>query len=103
MALIDDVMKLTGGTVTEEKATIYLSQSESIIMNRLYPYGYDDGKEFPARYNALKVRIAVYLIDKEGAEGEKSHSEGGITRTYSDSDVPSSMLEEIVPKAKVMI
>lgn len=102
MALVDDVMTLTDGKTTEAKATIYLNQAKSAIMNHLYPYGTDDDTEMPSRYENLQLRIAVYLIDKEGAEGETTHSEGGVSRGYSDADIPKSMLSEIVPMVKVL-
>ena len=36
-----------------------------------------------------------------GAEGEKSHSENGISRTYENAELPDSLLREITPIAGV--
>ena len=48
-----------------------------------------------------QVEIAVYLMNKRGAEGESAHSENGVSRTYENGDVPASMLRGIVPMVGV--
>ena len=35
-----------------------------------------------------QIEIAVYLYNKQGAEGQTAHSENGISRTYESADVP---------------
>jgi hypothetical protein len=44
-----------------------------------------------------QIKIANYLINKIGAEGQIQHIENGIHRNYGDSDIPDGMMEEIVP------
>ena len=44
-----------------------------------------------------QIEIAVYLYNKQGAEGQTAHSENGISRTYESADVPESMLRGIAP------
>ena len=51
---------------------------------------------------ALQVEIATYLLNKRGGEGELSHSENGISRSYENGDVPESMMRQIVPMAGVL-
>jgi len=58
--------------------------------------------EVPEQYSLLQVEIAVYLLNKRGAEGESAHSENGISRTYENGDVPPSMLRQIVPMCGVL-
>ena len=52
----------------------------------------DNTTEVPERWDALHVDITVYLLNKRGAEGESSHSENGIGRSYESADVPPSLL-----------
>ena len=52
----------------------------------------DDTTEVPERWDALHVDITVYMLNKRGAEGESSHSENGIGRSYESADVPPSLL-----------
>lgn len=76
----------------------YLELAGQKILNRLYPYRADtEALEIPDRYAMTQINVAVYLINKRGAEGQIQHIENGIHRNYGDSDVPDSMLSEIVP------
>lgn len=74
----------------------YLSLAGQKILNRAYPYD-DTVTEVPRRYGVLQCEIAAYLLNKRGAEGEVSHSENGISRTYENADVPDSMLSDVIP------
>ena len=81
---------------TDEILLTYLNISAQKIINRAYPY--DNTVEVvPRRYEMLQCEIAAYLLNKRGAEGEISHSENGISRSYENADVPKSMLDVIVP------
>lgn len=78
----------------------YLSIAAEAILNRLYPY--DNSKtEVPEKYALTQVNIAVYLLNKRGAEGELQHNENGIDRTYESADIPESMLKGIIPHCGV--
>ena len=45
--------------------------------------------------------MCVSAIAKIGAEGELSHSENGVSRTYtSANDYPKDLLQQIVPLVK---
>ena len=74
----------------------YLNLAGQKIINRAYPYD-DTVTEVPRRYGVLQCEIAAYLLNKRGAEGETSHSENGISRTYESADVPESMLSDVLP------
>lgn len=74
----------------------YLAMAGQKIISRAYPYD-DTVTEVPRRYGYLQCEIAAYLLNKRGAEGETSHSENGISRTYENADVPDSMLRDVVP------
>ena len=78
----------------------YLAIAGEKILNRAYPYD-DTVKEVPRRYGYLQCEIAAYLLNKRGAEGQVSHSENGISRTYGSADVPESMLSEVTPHVGV--
>ncbi|MBQ3265208.1 MAG: DNA-packaging protein [Ruminococcus sp.] len=65
------------------------------IVNRCYPF--DPEKPVPPRYYNLQVEIAAYLVNKRGAEGQLTHNENGISRTYESASVPESMLKDVTP------
>ena len=82
------------GEWSDDVLISYLAIAGEKILNRAYPYD-DTVKEVPRRYGYLQCEIAAYLLNKRGAEGQVSHSENGISRSYASADVPESMLSEV--------
>ena len=87
---------MVGSADSDDVLLAYLNIAGSKILNRAYPYGTDE-TEVPSRYDFLQCEIAAYLLNKRGAEGQTSHSENGISRSYESADVPESMLGAITP------
>lgn len=85
----------------EAEIQILIESTTAIINNNRYPFG-EIPEEIEPRYNDLQLRMAVELYSKAGAEGETSHSENGVSRTYSAAWVSPELLGEIVPKAEVL-
>lgn len=101
---LEMIRNMTGETDTAVCST-YLMLAAVKISRRLYPFGVPDDfgtADVPAEYAVNQVDIAVYLLNKRGAEGQISHSENGISRSYGDADVPESMLRGIVPYVGVV-
>ena len=92
---------MVGESDTEEVLLAYLNIAGSKILNRAYPYGTDE-TEVPTRYDFLQCEIATYLLSKRGAEGQISHSENGISRSYVSADVPESLLGAVTPMVGVI-
>ena len=83
---------------SDEVLSVYLGLAAQKILNRMYPFKDDyTGLEVPDRYAMMQLNVAVYLLNKRGAEGEIQHIENGIHRNYGSSDVPDGMLKDIVP------
>lgn len=87
---------LLGVTDKDALLTAYLDMAAEAILNRCYPFG-SRGDEVPSRYYNLQLEIAIYLYNKQGAEGQLTHSENGISRTYESASIPASMLNKVVP------
>lgn len=102
-----DVEKLTalkavvGGSDTDEVLSTYLDLAGSKIIAKAYPFQ-NDVSEVPTQYEYLQVEIAAYMLNKRGAEGQTSHTENGVSRSYENGDVPSSMLKAVVPYCGVI-
>lgn len=79
----------------------FVDISEAIVLNKRYPFGCPDGTAVEPRYEMLQLQIAVEIYNRQGAEGEQSHSENGISRSYENAYVSSSLLKRIVPYAGV--
>lgn len=78
-----------------------LESAKAVILSRRFPFG-EQPDEIENRYKDLQIRIAVEMYNKQGAEGETSHSENGVSRTYSSASVSEELLREITPKAGVV-
>ena len=92
---------MVGGSDTDEVLSTYLVVAGKKIIARAYPYD-DTVTEVPDKYDTLQCEIAAYLLNKRGAEGQTQHSENGITRSYENADVPSSMLKVVTPHCGVL-
>lgn len=101
--MLEQLGTLLGVSVDEEEALLstLLLLAKQKILDRAFPY--DDTKvEVPDRYKPKQVEIAAYLYNKRGAEGQLSHSENDISRTYESADVPESLMRGIVPNVGVL-
>lgn len=104
MAQLDRLKIQLGITGSTEDALLLelLESAKESILARRYPYSDYPVDEtgvtvLETRYSGLQLKIAVYLYNKRGAEGQTAHNENGINRTYESADVPESMLREITP------
>lgn len=78
-----------------------LESARAVILSRRFPFK-DHPPDIEDRYKDLQIRIAVEMFNKRGAEGEVSHSENGVSRTYSGAGVSEELLREITPKVGVV-
>lgn len=62
-----------------------------------FPPHFDEDKidTVMGRYVNSLAMACVDVYAKAGAEGEKSHSENGILRTYSDSYIDKALLDKL--------
>lgn len=84
-------------TASDELLLHLLEQAEGIILNRRYPFGAPEGATLSAMHEQIQIRVAVEMFGKMGAEGQLTHSENGITRTWEAGDVSPSLLRYIIP------
>ena len=85
---------LAPDTDTDEVLTQTLKAAEALVLNRMYPFGYEDAVVVPRRYEQIQIQLAVELYSKRGAEGQTGHSENGISRTWPEQ---SRLLSRIMP------
>lgn len=86
-------------TTQDSKLNAMLSRAENKIKERRN-WMFDEPME--SRWNELQVQIALFLYNKQGAEGETQHNENGVNRTYENADIPNSLLNDITPLARVV-
>lgn len=79
-------------------APAYLDIAKSAVMARLFPYRDDASwEDVPVKHHGRTCQIAVYLVSRRGAEGESSHSESGVSRTYGSPDIPEGYFDGMKP------
>ena len=87
--------------VTDTELEDILESAKAVILSRRFPFN-EWPDEIEDRYKDLQIRIAVEMFSKRGAEGETSHSENGVSRSYASAGVSEDLLSEITPKAGVV-
>lgn len=98
------LVKSMSGETVDAVVSAYLAMSGDAIVNRAFPFATDGEREsltVPTRYQNLQCEIAVYLLNKRGAEGQTYHNENGINRSYENGGIPNSMLKQVVPFCRV--
>lgn len=91
-----EMVKAMTEETNDSTVSAYLGIAGNKICRKAYPFD-PTVTEVPDQYHFLQVEIAVYLLNKRGAEFETSHNENGINRTYESADVPSSIMRSITP------
>jgi hypothetical protein len=86
-------------TSKDKKLQLMLDRAESVIKRRRH---WPDDEPMESRWNELQIQIAIFLWNKQGAEGETEHVENGVTRVYENADIPDSLLNDITPLAEVV-
>lgn len=82
----------------DEVCSIYIEIAEQALLEKIYPFVTDlSEKTVPSKYERTLLQVAVYLINKRGAEGQTYHSENGVNRTYEAADIPPSLLKNVIP------
>jgi len=82
---------------SDELLAHLLSQAEGFVLSQRYPFGVPEGAFVPPVYEPIQIQIAVELYSKRGAEGQLSHNENGVYRSYESGEVSSSLLKRITP------
>jgi hypothetical protein len=78
-----------------------LESAKAVILSRRFPFG-EQPTELESKFNDLQIRIAVEMYNKRGVEGQTSHSENGVSRSYSSANISEELLREITPKVGVV-
>ena len=92
----------TTDPASETLIALYLDMAAQKMLTRLYPF--DPTKtalDIPSIYDMTQVELATRLYARAGAEGEISHNENGVNRSYKTVD-DEDILSRLVPYCKVL-
>lgn len=86
---------------TADVVAVYLNLACSTMLEQLYPCHKGKTKEdIPTRYDAIQCELAARYFLRRGAQGETTHEENGVNRTYGSVD-DQDILRRLTPFAKV--
>lgn len=77
----------------------FLSMAGETIYHYVDPFQTSEKAAVLEEYGVVQAKAAAYFLNKRGADGQVTHSENGISRSYESGDLPASLLREITPKA----
>lgn len=100
--MIEAIQTLVDNSRFDDFAEHYLAVAQEAVVSRIYPL--DDSaswSDVPEKFHNRTVEIAVYLVNRRGAEGEVSHSESGTSRTYESAGIPKSYFVGMTPHVGV--
>ena len=102
---VSQVCALTGAGSVADRPVVeaYLLSARSLIMLTRHPFSQDpDSEAWETRYDGLQCEIAASMFNRRGADGEISHKENGVDRTWATAGVPKHLLSRIVPIGKAV-
>ena len=109
MAFMSDIAKIArvkslvgnDASATTEVVSALLAQAADEIIGVMYPL-VDDSEEFtvPAKYSHIQCELAARYFARMGANGEVTHNENGINRSWGSPD-DADLLRKVTPIAKV--
>lgn len=85
--------------LNDEEATsalvgVYLDDAKAAILQRMYPWGIPAFvSDVPSMYESIQCRLAERYFLRRGAEGESSHGENNISRTYGSVNDEDLLME----------
>lgn len=98
MTIDEKILEMQIGIAPDVADTDVLKQelltARDMILNKMYPFGYEEGVDVPSKYDRLQIKLAIELYSQRGAEGQSSHGENGITRAWPEV---SRILKQIIP------
>ena len=99
MTNAEKIAIVKGMTEETDDSTIsaFLLMAGETIYRYADPYGKSSPEKVLEIYGATQAKAAAYYLNKRGADGQRGHTENGISRSYENGDLPDSLLREITP------
>ena len=86
-------------SATNEIVSALLAQAADAILTVMYPLVDDADTTIPAKYSSLQCELAARYFARMGANGEVTHNENGINRSWGSPD-DADLLRKVTPRAK---
>ena len=99
-------LKVRVPEATEAELEDVLESAKDVILSRCFVSVSHTSEEDKAialtHHNEKLLNAAVVIYNMRGVEGQSSHSENGIARSYEDCAGMKTILQQIVPRGYVV-
>ena len=103
LSAVKSILRITG---SDEDALLnsYLSLAASEILSALYAVNGNvpTGATMPEKYEVTQIMAVVEGYSQSGAEGETTHNENGINRTFRNADMTEYIRRSVSPYVGVL-
>ena len=86
----------------DEKIEAFLEAAKKEIISWRFSYAGDMPEEVPEEYEMIQVWAVVNGYSQSGAEGQATHSENGISRTFNYPDMLHYIHRNVVHKVGIL-
>lgn len=100
---IEMLTSILGNAVDEDLIAVYLNMAKREILAWRYSYASGDVPlEVPTEYEMTQIYAVVAGYGISGAEGQTSHTENGISRTFKFEDMIAYIRAHVIPIARCL-
>lgn len=86
----------------DSRINVYLSAAAKELISWRYSYSGKAPTDVPEEYEMTQIMAVVAGYSQSGAEGQATHSENGITRTFNYPDMLHYIRRNVVHKVGVL-
>lgn len=102
LAMVKVLLDVQKDNSQDEKIEAFLEAAKKEIISWRFSYAGDMPKEVPEEYEMIQVWAVVAGYSQSGAEGQATHSENGISRTFNYPDMLHYIHRNVVHKVGVL-
>ena len=102
LEMVKAMLGLAEDDSEDERLTVYLSAAEKDIIRWRYSYSGNAPKEVPEEYEMTQIMAVIAGFSQSGAEGQATHSENSISRTFNYPDMMHYIRRNVVHKVGVL-
>ena len=101
--MVRSIMNFSAEDTSEDvRLNVYLSAAAKEIISWRYSYSGNAPADVPEEYEMTQVMAVVAGYSQSGAEGQATHSENGITRTFNYPDMINYIRRNVIAKVGLL-
>lgn len=102
LGLVKTLLSNDENIPSDEVLLAYLDIARHEIIGWRYSYAETTIEDVPSEYEMTQVYAVLAGFSQSGAEGELSHSENGISRTWKHADMIAYIRAHVIPIARAI-